>query len=332
MEVKLRGKIIKGVGGNYHIRPDKQGRERLSELKVNFNDALICRARGSFRYSGLTPLIGDDVSVRLDTELMGAEGQKGDGARAGVMIEEILPRKNELIRPPMSNLDMIFVVFSAANPEPALSTVDKLITSAEFKKIEPVIVITKSDLDPEAAEKYAGIYRKCRFSVFVTGKDRDISELEKFIIDNADLTSSFAGASGVGKSTLMNRLFPSMALATGDVSPKTGHGRHTTRHIELFPTSKCVRKDAEGYIADTPGFGMIDFLHFDFYGKDDLVDVFREFRPYIGKCRYTDCSHTTEEDCALLKAVRRGEIPEERHKSYVEFYDVLKKKPNWKKQ
>jgi ribosome biogenesis GTPase len=135
--------------------------------------------------------------------------------------------------------------------------------------------------------------------------------------------AAFAGASGVGKSTLLNRLFPDLSLATGAVSEKTERGRHTTRKVELFP-------HAGGFIADTPGFTMLDFEHFDFFTKEDLTYTFPEFEPYLGKCRYTKCSHTKEDGCAILEAKKRGEISQSRHDSYLELYTTLKNKREWK--
>ena len=335
MELKLNGKIIKGVGGNYEILLTDGGADQLRECGIEPNDGgtLYCKARGAFRHERLTLLAGDDVTLRIDTELLLASRNdelRTDEARAGVLIDQVSERRNELIRPPMANLDLLFIVFAAAQPEPALTTVDKLSTIAEYKKIEPVIVVTKSDLAPEAAERYAEIYKKCGFTVFIEGIGVDCGEIEAFIRENADRTSAFAGASGVGKSTLMNRLFPSLGLVTGEVSPKTAHGRHTTRHIELYPLSRQLGDGAKGFLADTPGFGMLDFVQFDFYTKEDLPYVFREFEPYIGRCRYTKCTHTREEGCAVLEAVRAGEIPPERHQSYLEFYEVLKNKRIYK--
>ena len=130
----------------------------------------------------------------------------------------------------------------------------------------------------------------------------------------------------------MNRLFPSLGLVTGEISIKTERGRHTTRHIELYPLAHQFGDTATGYIADTPGFGMLDFVQFDFYTKDDLPYVFREFEPYIGCCKYTKCTHTKEDGCARIEAVKNGEIPSERHKSYLEFYEVLKNKHKWDKK
>ncbi|MCI8387282.1 MAG: ribosome small subunit-dependent GTPase A [Clostridiales bacterium] len=348
MILRLNGKIIKGVGGSYQIRLCADGAQRLRECGIDCvaqNDSdsaspketLYCRARGVFRHEKLTLLAGDEVALRIDTELLLASqndsaqtrGKGKDEVSGGVLIDEVFERRNELIRPPMSNLDIMFVVFSAAKPEPALTTVDKLVTIAEYKHIEPVIVITKADLDLAAAERYADIYKKCGFEVFIIGKDSPVDEIMGYINAHSDKTSAFAGASGVGKSTLMNRLFPSLGLVTGEVSPKTAHGRHTTRHIELYPLSYQI-EGATGYLADTPGFGMLDFVQFDFYTKDDLLYVFREFEPYIGKCRYTKCTHTKEEGCAILEAVENCEIPKERHQSYLEFYEVLKSRKNYK--
>lgn len=339
MELKLNGKIIKGVGGIYEVRISHADAEMIRDMGIKLDgDTLLCKARGVFRHENLTLLVGDDVAVRVDTELAVVSDSRKDGGKrtdeavGGIMIEDVLSRKNELIRPPVANIDIIFAVFAVSKPAPVLSAVDKLITIAEHKNIEPVVIITKADISIEAAERYADIYRKCGFSVFVEGVGIDGGELEAYIRDNADRVSVFAGASGVGKSTLMNRLFPSLGLVTGEVSQKTQRGRHTTRHVELYPLSKQFGDDASGYVADTPGFSMLDFLQFDFYTKDDLPYVFREFEPYIGKCRYTKCTHTKEEGCALLEAVKNGNVPSERHKSYLEFYEVLKNKHEWDKK
>ncbi len=339
MELKLNGKIIKGVGGIYEVRISHTDAEMLRNMGVRLDgDTLLCKARGVFRHENLTLLVGDNVVIRVDTELAIVSDVLKDGIKrtdeaiGGVMIEETLERKNQLIRPPVANIDIIFAVFAVSKPAPALSAVDKLITIAEHKNIEPVVVITKADISLDDANRYAEIYRKCGFSVFIEGVGIDGAELEGYIRDNADRVSVFAGASGVGKSTLMNRLFPSLGLVTGEISQKTQRGRHTTRHVELYPLSKQFGDDAVGYVADTPGFSMLDFLQFDFYTKDDLPYVFREFEPYIGKCRYTKCTHTKEEGCALLEAVKNGDVPSERHKSYLEFYEVLKNKHQWDKK
>ena len=140
--------------------------------------------------------------------------------------------------------------------------------------------------------------------------------------------SAFSGASGVGKSTLLNRIFPTLGLETGDLSHRIERGKNTTRSVELYPLSE---ETDGGYLADTPGFTMLDFERFDFFGKDDLFDTFREFRRFSGNCRYTKCTHTKEEGCAVLEAVKVGEIPKSRHQSYTQLYEVLKSKNAWKK-
>ena len=333
MEITANGILIKGVGGQYEVRLIADSEPAAEGFSAG--TCLFCKARGVFRHEKMTLLPGDSVKLRIDTELYRAGETSArrtgvDEIQAGVMIDEILPRKNELIRPPMANLDRIYAVFAAARPTPILQTVDKLLTVAEYKKVEPVIIITKADLAGEAAEAYASIYRRCGYPVFIEGEGMPDSGLGAFIRQSKNQISAFAGASGVGKSTLLNRLFPSLGLQTGEISRKTERGRHTTRHIELYGLDRLPGFDADaGYIADTPGFSMLDFVQYDFYTKEDLPYVFREFEPYIGQCRYTKCTHTREEGCAILAAVREGKIPAERHESFLAFYEALKNKHEW---
>ncbi len=315
MEKYLRGRIIKGVGGNYDILLNSP----ISLSDGALTDVIVCRARGVFRHDGDTPLVGDLVEIRLDDS-------------DNVMISEILERKNSLIRPPMANLDYLFVMFAAKKPEPVLHTVDKLISIAENKKIEPVIIITKADLDMEAAQKYADIYTKSGFTVMIQGENIDTDPLENFIRNNLDnKVAAFAGASGIGKSTLLNRLFPGLLLETGEISKKISRGKHTTRCVSLY-TIETAGDCTQGFIADTPGFSMLDFERFDFFGNDELVYTYREFDKYIGKCRYTKCTHTKEDGCSIIDAVKRGEIPKERHESFVALREILKNKHDWDKK
>ncbi len=327
MTYSSSGKIIKGVGGLYEIK--------LSSATVHplAGKTVFCRARGVLRYNGISPLVGDNVAVSYDESSFAYEGEtaraRDDGR--GIVIGEITERKNSLIRPPVANLDTIFVVMAAASPTPILETVDKLIFIAEFNGIEPVIVISKSDLGEAKAKEIEEIYKLSGFDVFVVsaGDDDSTKPLEKYIEEHlSGKIAAFAGASGVGKSTLINKLFPTLGLAIGEVSRKTERGRHTTRHVELFEV-EC--RGGIGYIADTPGFTMLDFAQFNFFTKDDLPFTVREFSRYIGECKYTKCTHTKEDGCAILAALERGEIAKSRHDSFLSIYETLKNKPTWEK-
>ena len=306
------GKVVKGLGGLFDVRIVENG--SVSRLS--------CRAKGNLKRDEEKVLIGDNVRVTVDSD-----------TPDGVVISEVLSRKNALIRPPMANLDFLFAVFAAAHPDPILETVDKLISIAEYNSITPVAVITKSDVDPEAAEKYRAIYDKAGIPVFVTSSDsgKGIAELSEYINRNitGGATSAFAGASGVGKSTLMNALFPGMTLATAEISRKIQRGRHTTRHVEIFELSDT---GDTGFLADTPGFSLLDFARFDFMPLEAVLSTFRELVPYVGKCRYADCAHVGEgvAECAVAKAAAEGEIPVTRLDSYRSIYKTVKEKNLYK--
>ena len=335
MIYQTRGKIIQGIGGLYTIKTAP-----ASTTPTPLDGMIIsCRARGVFRHEGTTPLPGDEVLIGYeDTALKlredGSYLPAEDGS--GIRIEDILPRKNALIRPPMANLEVLFVSMAAAKPAPLLPTVDKLISIAEHNRIEPVIIVGKSDLSPHHAAELQALYQKAGFASFCVSceKGDGIEAVADYIRHHArDKLSAFAGASGVGKSTLMNRLFPSLSRLTGDISQKNARGRHTTREVTLFSLSDLWPDcpDAGGYIADTPGFSLLDFTRFDFFEKDDLPATMRDFAPYLGKCRWADCTHLKEEGCAVLQAVRRGEIAPSRHESFVSIYNDLKDKHPWTK-
>ena len=314
MDKKVKGKIINGVGGLYTVR-------LLDSEALPAGSRVKCRARGSFRHERLTPLPGDNVTLVCS---------EGDGKDAySFVIDSIDNRRNALIRPPMANLDYLFITMASASPSPSLATVDKLIAIAEFNEIEPVVVITKNELSPSVADEILASYRRCGFTCFSVSavEGIGIEAIDSFIKENmSGKTAAFAGASGIGKSTLLNKLFPHLSLTTSEISRKIERGRHTTREVELF----CLSEDIDcGYIADTPGFSMLDFERFDFFSKDDLPLTFREFQPLIGSCKYTKCSHTKEEGCAIVEAVKSGDIPLSRHNSYVELFDTLKAKKKW---
>lgn len=307
------GRILRGVGGLYTVLLDGAAGETVS-----------CRARGLFRLQEITPLPGDRVALAV------GEGVDAAADTDDIMIAEIIDRCSALIRPPLANLDYIFVTLAAAKPTPVLETIDKLTAIAEHNGIEPVIVIGKAELDPAEAERITGIYRTAGFETFTlscrTGEG--IDALRGYIDANLPgKIAAFAGASGVGKSTLMTALFPTLNLVTGGLSRKIERGRHTTRHVELYPLPVG---GGTAFLADTPGFSMLDFARFDFFSLEDLPAAMREFAPHIGHCRYTDCTHLCEEGCAIVEAVERGEIPPSRHESFRNLYAVLKDKKAWK--
>lgn len=322
------GRLVKMTGGLYTVCLDPPSESAamtpLSGLTVE------CRARGSFRHARLTPLVGDRVTVQYDhtsyvTAPDGTVTPSDD--RTGLMIADILPRKNSLIRPPLSNVDTMLVVVAAAAPDPDIPTIDKLLSILEFNRIEPVMVIGKCELAPERAAELAAIYTRAGYRVFVLSCHTSVG-VDKF----ADFThrelsgiTAVAGASGAGKSTLLNTVFPGLNLVTGSISEKIGRGKNTTRHTELFDLPGTDR----GYIADTAGFSLLDFERFDFFTLEDLPHTFREFEPHLGHCRYTDCTHLTDEGCAIVEAVHRGEIGKTRHDAYRELYATLKEKKKW---
>lgn len=308
----LCGIVIRSVGGLFTVALDEE---------YNGKRYIDAHAKGAFKHDKITLLAGDRVEVDIN---------ENDEP----YISKIAPRKNSLIRPPLANLDVLFVVISCVKPAPVLETVDKLICIAEAKGIESVVVITKSDLDMDFAKSTAEAYRKSGFTVFVTSSENGEGKealLEYIASCDKNTVFAFSGASGAGKSTFINKLFPTLSLETGDLSHKLERGKNTTRKTELFALSSLIGEEYGGYLADTPGFSLIDFERFDFFELDELFDTFREFRISKGECRYTKCSHTKEEGCDIIARVKSGEIPKSRHDSYVALYNILKNKPKWKK-
>lgn len=323
MEYRIKGKIIQGVGGLYTVS-DLHGlstSEGCGTDQISVPDTIECRARGVFRHNRIKPLVGDEVEVTFE------DGGDDETSMKNVQIAEILPRKNSLIRPPLANLDTVFVAMASSCPKPMPEATDKLLSILEFNKIDAVVVIGKCELDGDEAQRLKEIYTLAGYRVFVlsckTGEGVD--EIKDFVREElCGKIAAFAGASGVGKSTLMNEIFPGLDLETSGVSEKIERGKNTTRTTRLFPL------EGGGYLADTPGFSMLDFERFDFFTKEDLPETMREFREYLGKCRYTKCTHTKDEGCAVLEALRDGKIAKSRHDSYLELYAVLKEKKAWK--
>lgn len=290
----IDGRIIKGIGGFYYVET---------------TDAIYeCKARGIFRRQGISPLVGDTVKISVNVN-------------AENTIDDIIDRKNSLVRPPLANLDQLFIVASLVDPNINTTVIDRLIGIAELKNIEPIIVLTKIDLSQDA-EYYKNIYEKAGFKVILcdnnTGQGSDeVRELIKGKI------SAFTGNTGVGKSSLLNSIDSSLEISTGETSKKLGRGKHTTRHCELY-------KINGGYVADTPGFSYIDLERYEKIMKDDLPLCFREFEPFLEKCRFqTNCSHINDKGCAVVDAVNKGLISKERHQSYIDLYNEVKDIKEW---
>ena len=293
--LKKNGKIIKGIGGFYYVDADDVIYE--------------CKGRGAFKNKKILLLVGDNVEISINDN-------------AENTIDKIYERKNELVRPPLANIDNLFIVSSLVDPKINTLIIDKLAAIAEYKNIEPIIVLTKTDMaDDSECQKYCDIYEKAGFKVIVcdntTGKGAD--EVKALL--NGKI-SAFTGNTGVGKSTLLNNIFPELKLATGETSKKLGRGKHTTRHCELF-------KFAGGYIADTPGFSSFDTEEMDLELKARLPETFPEFAPYVDQCRFTGCTHTKEKGCSVRQAVKDGRIVRGRHESYCRLYDELKDLREW---
>ena len=301
------GTIISCVGGLYTVRKPTGERVRA-------------RAKGAFRYEKSTPLAGDTVTLRREKD--------------SFMIEKICERRNSLVRPPLANVDTLFVSFAAVDPVPNILGIDKLLCASAAAGIKTAVVITKSDLSGELAAKYEEIYTKAGYPVFVTSS-RDGSGVERvreyIVSGGSGKIYAFAGASGIGKSSIMNALFPELSLKTGELSEKISRGKQTTRTVELFPFSFAEFSEGETVFgADTPGFSMLEFSAVPGFRKKDLAATFPEFARYACDCRWRDCTHTKDGDCGIIEAVKRGDIAKERHESFLLMYDELSAIPEWK--
>ena len=283
--------ITKGIGGFYYVRtPD---------------GVVECKARGIFRKRGITPVAGDNVELSAD----------------GAMIEEILPRKNVFVRPPVANLDVLFIVASTTQPVPSTLVLDQLAAAAIYKGVQPVLVVTKADL--AAADQLAQDYATSGIPLiplhYESGEGLD--EIRQYIKGHL---CAFCGNSGVGKSTLLNALAPELKRETGQISQKLGRGRHTTREVEVFEI-------CGGRLADTPGFASLEAQKLCRIPKEELQHTFPEFEPHFGQCRFTGCSHRSEVGCAVRDAVEQGAISKPRYASYLAMYEEANARKEWEK-
>ena len=293
----MEGIILKALSGFYYV---DDGCGRL----------LACRGRGKFRHQKLSPLVGDRV------EFTPLEGESG-------ILDAILPRKNQFQRPAVANIDQLVVVASGAIPVTDPFLIDRVVSIAEGRDCDSIIVLNKCDLD--GAEGLYATYTQAGFRTLRVSAEtgEGIEQLRAAI---AGKVSAFTGNSGVGKSSILNALQPDFRIQVGEVSDKLGRGRHTTRHVELF------RLDNGAIVADTPGFSSFDSEEMELRRPEELQHTFREFAPYLDQCRFTGCAHVREKGCAVLGAVKAGEIAPSRHASYVRLYQQAKEVPEWQRK
>lgn len=284
----INGIIVKAISGFYYVETP--------------NGIVECKARGKFRSVGISPLVGDYVQI--------------DGGS----IIDICDRKNHLERPPVANIDKLFIISSLSVPTPNALIIDRLTALCEYKNITPIIVFNKSDT--ASADEWIETYKNTGIKTILSSTitNDGIDEIKKELKNSI---SVFTGNSGVGKSSIINCLFPTLNLTTADVSQKLGRGRHTTRHCELF------KHEYDGYIADTPGFSSLETDMNDISFKECLPDCFVEFSDYSSNCRFADCAHIGEKGCAVCEAVSAGKITSSRYESYKTLYNETKNIKEW---
>ena len=286
------GRIVRSLSGFYDVQlPDR---------------VVTCRGRGILRKEHVIPLTGDRVEITLE---------RGKG-----MVEAVLPRENSFVRPAVANVDALAIFAANVNPVTEPFLIDRVTAIAGNQNVQCLICINKSDLD--SGERLREIYEKAGFPVILTSAKtgQGMEALSAFL--QGKLTA-FTGNSGVGKSSVLNRLCPELALATGEVSEKLGRGRHTTRHVELF------RLGEDTYVMDTPGFSSFDTDQMDVILKENLQYAFPDFAPCVGRCQFADCSHRAEPGCAVRSAVEAGRIVPSRYESYLRLYEKSAQIKQW---
>ena len=292
MDRRMTGRILRSLSGFYDVMTP-EGR-------------VTCRGRGSLRKGAQTPLTGDFVEISVS-------GGKG-------MVEKILPRKNRFVRPAVANVDGLVIFAANVNPVTEPFLIDRVAAIAGDQDVPVYICVNKCDLDP--GEDLVRIYKNAGFPVICTSAETgEGMEALRSLLQGKLI--AFTGNTGVGKSSVLNALCPTLSLPTGEVSEKLGRGRHTTRHVELY----CIGQDT--YVADTPGFSSFDTEQMDVILKENLQYAFPDFAPYLGKCQFHDCSHRAEPGCAVLQAIADGEIEKSRHESYLRLYEKSSQFKPW---
>ncbi len=292
----IEGRIVKALSGYYYVQTEE--------------GLVTCRARGKFRLDGTSPLVGDRVRLELSRDKTGS-------------VREILPRRNWFIRPAVANIDRMVMVAAAVNPITDPFLIDRVSALAAFHDCDFLLCVNKTDMDP--GDRLFEIYRASGIPVLRTSAEtgEGMEELRGLL---SGQTCAFTGNSGVGKTSILNRLDPTLMLRTGEVSESLGRGRHTTRHVELFALP------FGGYIADTPGFGSFDVEQMESIRPAQLQHCFPEFAPRLGRCRFADCTHRKEPGCAVRGALEAGEIQPSRYDSYVRLWEQANRIKDWERK
>ncbi len=287
----MQGKIIKGIAGFYYVYVGDRG-------------VYECKAKGIFRRENIKPLVGDNVEL----EILDEEQKKGN-------IREILPRRSRLIRPAVANIDQALVLFAIVKPDPDFNLLDRFLIMMEQQSLPCIICFNKRDIASEEERKtLQDAYEICGYKVlFISVKEREGIEEVRSLLQGK--TTTMAGPSGVGKSSLINCLYPQAEMETGAISEKIERGKHTTRHSELFALDK------ESYLMDTPGFSMLQLFDME---KEELKEFYPEFRQYEERCRFRGCAHINEPDCGVKEALEKGKISKIRYYNYTVLYEELK--------
>lgn len=289
------GTIIKALSGFYYVSSG--------------NNIITCRGRGKHRHKQTPPLVGDFVTFSPTSETEGA-------------LDEILPRKNQFKRPAVANIDQLVLIVSGAIPKTDPFLIDRITSITSDRDCDCLVIINKCDLDP--GQTLYDTYHSIGFPTLQVSAETG-QGMEELRVLLKDKISTFTGNSGVGKSSILNSLEKEMSLATGEISEKLGRGRHTTRHIELFPLK------IGGFVADTPGFSAFEEDKLEIRRKEELASTFIDFLPYIDQCQFQDCAHIKEKGCALRQALDEGKIFISRHESYIRLYEQAKQIPDWQR-